>query len=174
MLSYIGADAFLSNIRKLFRRAGRGGDPEFRYDLNTGDVYYLWDRTFEIDDCLAGTDHAGDLIIRQYADFLFAIQSLAEDNGAELNLIWNPQPINMQLAYAAQAGDLLQLISKRFDGIFRLPLADERLGDSDYYHDKGHFKQELGAAVIASGGNLVPPGTLAAELEAAAEICSQP
>ncbi len=65
MLSYIGADAFLSNIRKLLRRARKGGDPEFRYDLNTGDVYYLWDRTFEIDDCLAGTDHAGDLIIRQ-------------------------------------------------------------------------------------------------------------
>jgi hypothetical protein len=174
MLSYIGADAFISNLRKLLRRARKGGDPKFKYDLTTGDVYYLWDRTFEIDGCLAGTDHASDLIIRQYADFLFAIQSLAEDNGAELDLIWNPQPINVQLAYAAEAGDLFQLISKRFDGIYRLPLSDGRLGDSDYYHDKGHFKQVLGAAVIASGENLVPPGTLASELEAAAEICSQP
>jgi hypothetical protein len=173
-LSYIGADAFLSNIRKLLRRARKGVDPKFRYDLSSGDVYYLWDRTFEIDECLAGADHAGDLIIRQYADFLFAIQSLAEDNGAEIDLIWNPQPINMQLAYAAQAGDLFQLISKRFDGIYRLPLSDERLRNSEFYHDRGHFKQVLGAAVIASGGNLVPLGTLASELEAAAAICVQP
>jgi len=174
VLSYIGADAFLSNIRKLLRRMRRGDDPKFRYDLSTGDVYYLWDRTFEIDDCLTGADHAGDLIIGQYADFLIEIQSIAEQNGVRLSLLWNPQPIGVQLAHAGQARDLFQLISARFDRIYRLPLSDERLRDSAFYHDRGHFTHELGAAVFASDAHLVPFDTLLSELEAAAGNCVQP
>jgi len=173
ILSYIGADAFISNLRKLLKRARRGDDPKFKYDLSTGDVYYLWDRSFEIDECLADPDQPGPAIIRQYADFLIEIQSIAEQNGARLSLLWNPQPIGVQLAHAGQARDLFQLISARFDRIYRLPLSDERLRDSAFYHDRGHFTHELGAAVFAADAHLVPFDTLLSELEAAAGNCVQ-
>jgi hypothetical protein len=174
ILSYMGADAFISNLRKLLRRARKGGDPKFKYDLTTGDVLYLWDRTFEIDNCLDDPDQPGQAIIRQYADFLFMIQSLAEQNGAQLSLLWNPLHIDVQLAHAGQARELFGLIAERIEGIYRMPLSDERLRDSAFYHDRGHFKPELGASVFSSIENLVPLGTLASELEAAAGICDKP
>lgn len=170
LLSYIGTDAFISNVRKLLR--GKE-EPKFRYDMATGDVHYLWDRSFEIEECDAMPDAPGNEIFRQYRDYLVAIKGVAEQNNARVTLLWNPQPINIQVAHVDQAKELFSVLSGEFRSIYRLPLSDERLRDSSYYHDKGHFKPELGAAVIASPDHLVPLRTLVSELEGAAAVCRQ-
>lgn len=173
LLSYIGTDAFISNVRKLLRHLRTENEPKFKYDISTGDVYYLWDRSFEIEACTAVPDDPGDAIIRQYAEFLLSIKDLAQQNNATVTLLWNPQTVDLQLAHVDQARALFAELSGEFTAIYRLPPSDERLRDSNFHHDKGHFKPELGAAVIASPDNQVKLDTLVSELEAAATVCRQ-
>ena len=171
LLSYIGTDAFVSNARKLIRQLRGKSDSKFLYNLPTGDVTYLWDREFEIGTCLDRNDSAEPPVIREFIEFLFAIESLADRNGATLTLFLNPQPLGFQLAYVTDAALLFDQMADRFDSIYRLPLSDPRLIDSSSYHDRGHFKHELGTAVISDRSNQVSLDQLLVELKQAALAC---
>lgn len=171
ILSYIGTDAVLSNLRKLFELLGKDRQARFRYDMKTGDVAYLWQRDFPIRACPEET-FAADADTRQlFVDYLLAIRTLAREHSAEITLIWNPIPLDEQLAFAADGRALLEQLSGSFSEIYRLPLSDPRLRDNANYHDHGHFKAGLGAAVLRSAVRGQSPGSLAAELQAAALAC---
>ena len=173
IMSYIGADAFISNVRKLIRLTGKEPDAKFRYDMSRGDAYYFWNRTFPIPECDSEANVADLETIEIFAGYLSRIRTLAVENGAKISLILNPQPIGDQLAHAEVAGALFQLMAGEFHNIYRLPLSDERLRDSDFYHDRSHFRHELGAAVIRTPENKVSLNQLTEELDQAARVCHQ-
>jgi hypothetical protein len=167
LLSYIGADAFVSNLRRLLRRLRKDDSPKFRYDMGSGDVHYLWDREVSIQACAGKALQANEDTIRLFAEFLLAIQSLVARHGSELTLIWNPLPLPDQLSRLEDARALFAQLGDAFDAIYRLPLSHPGLLSSDHYHDPGHFKRELGAAVIESGAHRISPGALLLEMESA-------
>jgi hypothetical protein len=171
IMSYIGADAFISNLRKLIKSAGTEPEAKFSYDMSKGDAFYLWNRTFPILECVSEANVADQETVEIFAAHLSRIKTLAVENDVEITLILNPQPIGDQLAHAEVAGALFQLLSGEFHQIYRLPLSDERLRDSDFYHDRGHFKHELGAAVIGVPENEVSLSQLTEELDQAARVC---
>ncbi len=173
IMSYIGADAFISNVRKLIRLAGKEPEAKFRYDMNKGDVYYLWNHPFPISECVSEANVADRETVETFVLYLSRIRTLAMENDAEITLILNPQPIGSQLAHAEVAGLIFQLIAGEIHQIYRLPLSDERLRDSDFYHDRGHFRHELGAAIILTPENEVSLSQLTQELVQAARVCNQ-
>jgi hypothetical protein len=173
IMSYIGADAFISNVRKLIRLAGKKPEAKFRYDMAKGDVHYLWNHPFPIPECVSEANVADRETVEIFVAFLARIRALAIENEAEITLILNPQPIGHQLAHAEVAGTIFQLIAREFNQIYRLKLSDQRLRDSDYYHDRSHFRQELGAAVILAPENQVSLSQLTTELEQATRVCKQ-
>ncbi len=174
LLSYLGSDALISNLRKFGKRVLNKDEIKFRYDMATGDVSYLWDREVQMTACPQVPVTTDPQVIRVYVDHLEKIRALAEANGAVITLIWNPIAISDQLTHVEDARVLLETISGSFNRIYRLPLHDPRLRSSSHFHDPGHFKTELGTAVTASGDNEVSLGNLSKELEQAAQNCERP
>jgi hypothetical protein len=173
LLSYLGSDALISNLRKLSKSL-RGKDAaRFRYDLSTGDVNYLWDRDVQLSNCPHTSMSTDALVIQTFAEYLEKIRSLADTHDATITLIWNPISIADQLAHIADAKVLLQSISASFSRIYRLPLQDPRLSSSSHFHDPGHFKTELGTAVLSSEDNEVSLDELISELEQRAQMCGR-
>lgn len=171
VLSYLGTDALVSNIRKLIRHLRGKSEPKFRYDMATGDVWYLWNRTFEMESCTGDQFPVEQPVIHDFVEYLFAIESVATDNQSKIILLWNPQPLGSQLDHVRDAESLFAAISERFTHIYRLPFDDTRLIDSDYFHDEGHFSHELGAAVMSSPENRVSLNQLLSELREADRVC---
>lgn len=171
LLSYLGSDALVSNIRKLWEKAVEDPAPRFRYNMASGDVEYLWDRDLEFPACPDDSIVTDDVTTRQFVDYLIKIKALTDLHESELSLIWNPVPRADQLAHLHAARDLLQAIDGVTNELYRLPVTDERLVDGRSFHDRGHFKPELGAAVIASDENRISLDQLVRELEQAAQSC---
>jgi hypothetical protein len=171
LLSYLGTDAFFSNVRKLLEKLLEQPEPRLRYDMSSGDVDYLWDRELEFSACPEAPVYTDPVIIREFASYLARINSLADEHGAELTLLWNPIPRAAQLAHREDARRLFNDIGGVSSVIFRLPLADDRLIDGHQYHDKGHFKPGLAAAVFESADQQVSYAQLLEELQHAADRC---
>ena len=155
-LSYLGVDAFFSNLRKLLERIFRRPGSRFRYDPRSGDVDYLWDRELKLSACSGNAVVTNDVIIWRYIEYLKRIDALVHERGSELVLLWNPIPVEDQLAHLRDAGELFIQFGGVEKMMFRLPPGDERLLDGSQYHDPGHFKPELVAAILAEPKNRVP------------------
>ena len=93
IMSYIGADAFISNVRKLIRYAGKEPEAKFSYDMSKGDVYYLWNHPFPVSECVFEANLADRETIETFVLYLSRIRTLAMENDTEITLILNPQPI---------------------------------------------------------------------------------
>lgn len=171
LLSYLGTDAFLSNVRKLLEKLLQQPAPRFRYDISRGDVHYLWDRELEFSACPEFPVLTDVSVIQEFSEYLARIHQLASEHDAELILLWNPIPRAVQLAHLEDAGRLFSKINGLSNGIFRLPVTDERLVDGNQYHDLGHFKAELGMAVFASADHRVSLDQFLRELGSANNNC---
>lgn len=173
LLSYLGTDAFFSNVRKLLEQLLQQPEPRLRYDLSNGNVDYLWDRDLEFPTCPEAPVYTDPVIIGEYISYLEKIDALADEHGAELTLLWNPIPRADQLAHLEDARHLFDDIGGVSSVIFRLPLADNRIVDGRHYHDKGHFKPGLAAAVFESAEQQVSLAQLLGELQEAVDSCRQ-
>ena len=171
LLSYLGSDALVSNVRKLWEKIIEDPASRFRYHMATGDAEYLWDRELEFPACPDGSISTDAVTIRQFVDYIRKIKELADSYGSGLTLIWNPIPKAEQIAHLQDARNLFQALSGVADDLYRLPVTDERLLDGRNFHDRGHFKPELGSAVIASDEHRVSLEQLTLELEQAAQLC---
>lgn len=171
LLSYLGSDALVSNIRKLWEKVVEHPAPRFRYHMASGDVEYLWDRDVEFPACPDESVVTDDVTIRQFVDYVIKIRMLTDLYESDLSLVWNPVPRAEQLAHLQAARDLLQAFGGVTDELYRLPVMDKRLVDGRNFHDRGHFKPELAAAVITSDEHRVSLDQLMMELEQAAQSC---
>lgn len=171
LLSYLGSDALVSNVRKLWEKAVEDPAPRFRYHMASGDAEYLWDRELEFSVCPDEPIVTDDVTIRQFVDYISKIKMLVDSYGSDLSLIWNPIPKAEQLAHLQDARNLFQALNGVANELYRLPVTDERLLDGRNFHDLGHFKPELAAAVIASDEHRVSLDQLMMELEQAAQLC---
>lgn len=171
ILSYLGVDAFVSNLKKLIDRLISQSEPKFNYDPRSGDVDYLWDRELDFSVCPGYEIRTDDVTITRYINLLERIDEQVREKGSKLVLLWNPIPVMDQLAHLEDARVLLS----RFQGaermLYRLPPGDKRLFDSNQYHDVGHFKPELADAVFSRPQNRVPFRQLLTELEALQNDC---
>lgn len=172
LLSYLGVDAFFSNLKKVMGQMTGQPEPRFRYDPRSGDVDYLWDRELDLLACPGSASRTDGVTIGRYVDYLQRIDSLVSESGSRLVLLWNPIPVMDQLAHLDDARELLS----RFDGaehlLYRLPPDEGKLFDGNWYHDLGHYKPELAAAVLAQPQNRVPFRQLLNELETLQNQCS--
>ena len=171
LLSYLGTDAFFSNVRKLLEQLLKQPEPRLRYDMSSGDVDYLWDRELEFSACPEAPVSTDPVIIREFVSYLEQIDALTDEHGAELILLWNPIPRAAQVAHLEDAKRLFADIEGFSSVIFRLPPSDSRLIDGRHYHDKGHFKPGLAAAVFNAADHQVSHAQLLEELQHAADRC---
>lgn len=172
LLSYLGIDAFFSNVRKLLEDLFSQPEPRFRYDPGRGDVDYLWDRDLEFSACPRGAVRTDNFSIGRYVDVLSEINAMVLSRGSELVLLWNPIPVADQLAHLEDARALFRQFAGSEQSLFRLPPDDARLIDSGQYHDPGHYKPGLIAAVFSEPRHRVPFGQLLNELQALQNECS--
>ncbi len=171
VLSYLGVDAFFSNLRALWEKHVKRTEARFHYDLASGDVIYLWDRDLAFPRC-PGEDVRTDAVtLDRYADYLARIHELASARGSELVLLWNPIPLADQLARVEDARALFRRIGGISETLYRVPLIDPRLVDGSAFHDKGHFKPGLAAAVFQAAENRVSLASLLRELDSARSEC---
>lgn len=171
LLTYLGIDAFFSNLRAVWEKQVKRPEARFRYDLSSGDVDYLWDRELEFPQCPDREVRTDPVTLDRFADYLARIEGLAASRDSELVLFWNPIPLADQLARVEDAGALFRRIGGKPEAIYRVPLTDPRLIDGDAFHDKGHFKAELAASVYESPENRVPLNRLLDELVEARSRC---
>ena len=171
LLSYLGIDAFFSNLRALWEKRVKRPPARFQYNLASGDVEYLWDRNLEFPPCPDEEMRTDPVTLDRYADYLARIRDLAVARGSELVLFWNPIPLAGQLAHVDDARALFDRIGGFTKEIYRVPLDDPRLTDGSAFHDKGHFKPELAASVYEDSENRVSPAHLLDELAAARSAC---
>ena len=170
-LSYLGADAFISNLRIVSRKLEGRDDPRFRYDLRSGDTEYYWDQKFDIGACPERVIESASSVIATYADHLLALQDFVGGQGAQLILIWNPVRRGEQIARVKDASRLIERVSGDIRHVYRLPLDDPMLIDSDFYHDPSHFKPEVASKTLGDARHRVSLGRLLAELKRAAGNC---
>jgi len=171
LLSYLGIDAFFSNLKKLMDQLISQPEIRFRYDPRSGDVEYLWDRELELEACPDSSSRTDEVTIGIFVDYLQRIESRVRDSGSRIVLLWNPIPVEDQLAHLDDARSLFGRLEGAAQTIYRLPPGDARLFDSHQYHDLGHFKPDLAAAVFATPQNRVPPRQLLNELLALQNQC---
>lgn len=144
--------------------------PRLKYNFLTGDVYYFWDKTFAINKCPAKIEKPKKNLM-EAVSLLLEINNLCQKSGIRLILLWNPLPIDIQTGHK-QIISFLELISPRFNFINRIPLEDDRLQDSQYYYDPGHFKESLAKDVMDSK-NKVPFHSFIQELKKRRMMCKK-
>ena len=171
LLSYLGVDAFFSNLGKLTDQLMGRPEPRFRYAPRSGDVDYLWDRKLELRICPEATSRTDAVTIGHYVDYLERIGSLVRGSGSQLVLVWNPIPVMDQLAHLDDARALFGQFGGAEQMIYRLPPEDARLHDSSQYHDLGHYKPGLAAAVFTERAHHVPLRQLLNELQTLQNQC---
>lgn len=141
----LSPDALIENITPFLTRSNK---PDIiKYNFLTGDVYYLWDTDFPINNCSENLQRINKAAFQEALKLIIEIKDLAQANEIDIALLWNPQPINYQVGNS-QTISFLKSIAPIFSRINRLPLSDVRLQDSNFYHDKGHFKDILAKDVL--------------------------
>jgi hypothetical protein len=173
LLSYLGVDAFFSNLDKLLERLFRRPQPRFAYDPRSGDVDYLWDREVSLSSCPERPVNTDTFSIGRYLDYLKRIETLVLGRGSKMVLLWNPIPIADQLAHLDDAQAILESFDHEGRVIYRLPPSSESLVESGSYHDPGHYKPALTAAVFATKDNAVSFGQLLDELKTLRSQCEE-
>jgi hypothetical protein len=172
LLSYLGVDAFFSNLKKVMDQLISHPQPRFRYDPRSGNVEYLWDRELELSPCPDLPSQTDPVTIGRFVEYLQRIDSFVLNSGSRLVLLWNPIPIMDQLAHLEDARELFSRLGGAEQMLYRLPPDDGKLSDdSRYYHDRGHYKPELAAAVFAHPQNRVPFRQLLNELQTLQNQC---
>ena len=158
------------NINKKYVEKSESSKDQFIYDISTGDVYYLWDNIFKIEQCSDKQIVADEKKIKEFVTALEEIQKFASAKGAKVILLWNPMPIDVQLKHVETATKLLFLLSKNFQDIHRVPLNDDKLTNHNFYHDWAHFKSSLAKEVIKSS-NKISVKQLIGEFEEYSGLC---
>jgi len=167
----LSVPATLANLRYHFEEKQK--EIKLSYTTATGDVDYLWDEKFKINECPAPNQriHKKDQVVNETIYLLKQIYQLAHKSDVSIVFIWNPIPIENQLR-SKQILEILDKIKLEYPFIQRIPLADSRLRDSSFYSDSNHFKSNL-ARVVLLPENRVPVGTLIHELKTMQDNCQK-
>ncbi len=141
----LSPDVLIDNITPFLTRPNK---PDIiKYNFPTGDVYYLWDTVFPINNCSENLQRINKAAFQVALKLINEIKDLAQANEIDIVLLWNPQPIDYQVGNS-QTISFLKSIAPFFSRVNRLPLSDIRLKDPNFYHDKGHFKDVLAKDVL--------------------------
>lgn len=158
------------NLDLLISEAVHGRQERLVYDISRGDVYYRWDEQFDIAVC-----PRSNIKIRgssEFADMLGTIKLFAEQRGSEVVLLLSPDTIAAQVSVDPESFEqFIGNLARHFDSIYRISVNDERLRDSRYYRDPGHFKPGLASDVLLPE-NLVATTRIADEMKAYRQQCS--
>lgn len=145
---------------------------QFKYNIMSGDVYYLWDFKFPIQKCISTTLKPNNKVLDMVSKGLIDIKFLAEKFNIQVHLILSPQPFDSLAMNAESLAIVLNNISKHFQYIHRIPFFDQRLLDDKNYHDHGHPKDILAKEIISSTYR-IPIPSLLNEIESARFKCNE-
>lgn len=145
---YILSSAAIESIFKKFESERKEDAHRVIFNFAKGDTLHFWDDDFEIKNC-SGNEPIPDEKITNFVSEFEKIADLAASERAELVLLWNPQPISVQMKYSKESIELLlRSLAGHAEFIQRIPLTDSRLYSSANYRDLSHFKDTLGYEVL--------------------------
>lgn len=145
---YLVSFAAIESIFKKFESDGKKDAHRVIFNFAKGDTIHFWDDDFEINSCGGNMPIPEEKIAAFISEFK-KIADLIDSEGARSVLLWNPQPISVQMKYSQESVELLlSSLARHSEFIQRVPLTDNRLYSSANYRDISHFNDMLGREVL--------------------------